>query len=164
VPALIPTRPCAGTLQALVTSMEHPRRSLRAASMALAAVAVVAFAWFVLCAHQAHDVDAATALLQNQSGYTAAGSARTRSLLDSADFLTPGTDVTLLRARLAMEQHRWTTARRLVDQATRSEPDNLQAWISALDLAVAHPPAIDVGHVVARLRALDPVDARNYHG
>jgi hypothetical protein len=132
--------------------------------MALAAVAVVACAWFVLSARQAHDLDAATALLQKQSGYTAAGSARTRSLLDSASFLEPGTDVTLLRARLAMEQHRWKRARRLVDQATRAEPDNLQAWISALDLAVVHPASIDVGHVVARLRGLDPVDARNYHG
>jgi hypothetical protein len=79
--------------------------------------------------------------------------------LSSADFLNPGTNVALLRARLAMEQHDWTRAKRLVDDATGSEPNNLAVWISSLDLAVAHPSSADVTRTLARLRTLDPIDA-----
>ena len=47
-------------------------------------------------------------------------------------------------------------------QATAAEPGNLNTWISALDLAVAHPASIKLSPVVAHLRALDPVDARGF--
>ncbi|MFZ0385063.1 MAG: hypothetical protein WAL22_05330 [Solirubrobacteraceae bacterium] len=126
---------------------------------ALAAIAVVAVAWFVVGARQAHLVDAATGQLDNGAGQHAATTRHTESLLSSAAFLSPGTDLTLLRARLAMEQHDWTRAKRLVDDATASEPDNVAVWVSSLDLAVAHPSSADVARTLARLRTLDPIDA-----
>jgi hypothetical protein len=132
---------------------------LRAISFALAAIAVVAVAWFVVGARQAHLVEAATQQLDNQAGHHARATRQTESLLSSADFLNPGTNVILLRARLAMEQRNWTRAKRLVDDATTSEPNNLAVWISSLDLAVAHPSSADVARTLARLRTLDPIDA-----
>jgi hypothetical protein len=122
-------------------------------------VALVAVAWFVVGARQAHLVDAATTLLDNQAGQHADTSRHTESLLNSAAFLAPGTDATLLRARLAMEQHNWTRARRLVNDATVAEPDNVAVWISSLDLAVAHPSSARVTRTLARIRRLDPIDA-----
>lgn len=132
---------------------------MRVIRCALAAIAVVAIAWFVVGARQAHLVDAATTLLGDEAGQHATTSRHTESLLSSAAFLSPGTDVTLLRARLAMEQHDWPRAQRLVDNATAAEPDNLAVWISSLDLAVAHPSSADVTRTLARVRTLDPMDA-----
>jgi hypothetical protein len=143
---------------AVATRTDSPAR-LRVISYALAAIAVVAVAWFVVGGRQAHLVDAATQQLDNGAGQHAHTSKHTESLLSSADFLNPGTDVTLLRARLAMEQHDWTRAERLVDDATASEPDNVAVWISSLDLAVAHPSSVNVTRTLARLRKTDPIDA-----
>ena len=142
----------------MATRTDSPTRT-RALRSALAAIAVVTVAWFVVGARQAHLVGAATQQLDNGAGQHAGTSRHTESLLSSAAFLSPGTDVTLLRARLAMEQHDWTRAKRLVDDATASEPDNLAVWISSLDLAVAHPSSADVTRTLARVRTLDPIDA-----
>ena len=135
---------------------------MRAIRYALALFAVVAVAWFVIGARQAHDVDAATTLLNYEAGHSAAGSRHTESLLSSADFLYPGVDVTLLRARLAMEQYDWAKAKPFVDQATAAEPDNLTAWIYALDLKLKDPSTVDTEQLLAHLRMLDPVDARSF--
>lgn len=129
---------------------------------ALAAIAVAALAWFVIGARQAHLVDAARTQLNNDAGVQAGATRHTESLLHSAAFFSPGTDVTLLRARLAMEQHAWPRATRLVHEATAAEPDNLAAWISALDLALAHPSSIELSPILTHLRALDPIDARTF--
>jgi hypothetical protein len=145
----------------MATRADSPARN-RLIRYALAAIAVVTVAWFVVGARQAHLVDAATTLLNDNAGRHAEGARHTESLLSSAAFLSPGTNVILLRARLAMEQHAWPRATRLVHQATAAEPDNLNAWISALDLAVAHPSSIKLSPVVAHLRTLDPIDARGF--
>lgn len=133
----------------------------RLSTYLLAAVAALAVAWFAIGARQAHLVDAATKLLDANAGTHPATRRQTESLLRSAAFLNPGVDVTLARARLAMEQHDFARAKPLVDRALADEPDNLQAWISELDLAVADANAVDVRRVVSNLRRLDPVDARH---
>jgi hypothetical protein len=135
------------------------RRSLRAG---LAVLAVLATAWFVVGARQAHELDTATNLIDHQAGNTTRASDQTLALLRSADFLLPGDQTDLLGARLALQRRKYSTAKRLIEQATRSQPDDLNAWIAALDLAVIDRRAENPGEITAHLRALDPVDARNF--
>jgi hypothetical protein len=146
---------------AVATPTDSPARA-RVIRAALAAIAVIVIAWFAIGARQAHLVDAATKLLDNEAGQHADSTRQTESLLRSAELLNPGVNVTLLRARLAMEQHAWPRATRLVHDATTAEPDNLEAWISALDLAIAHSSSIDLSTVLTHLRTLDPIDARSF--
>lgn len=137
---------------------------VRAARYGLAVLALIVSAWFVIGALQAHDVNAATALLNNQAGTSAAATHRTDSLLSSASFLNPGVDVKLLRARLDMERHDYARAKVLVDQSVASEPNNVSAWISALQLALVDPSAEHPNQVIAHLRVIDPVDTRGITG
>jgi uncharacterized protein HemY len=135
------------------------RRSLRAG---LAVLAVLATAWFVVGARQAHELDGASNLIGEQAGNTARASDRTLALLRSADFLLPGNQADLLRAQLALERREYARAKRLIAQATHREPDDTNAWKLALDLAVIDRRAENPGEITAHLRALDPVDARNF--
>lgn len=132
----------------------------RAARYGLAVLAIVVCAWFVVGARQAHEVDVATNLLDTGVAGHPADSQHTASLLKSADFMFPGTDVKLLRARLDMELHQYPQAKVLVDQARTSEPDNVNAWISALDLSLVDPSAEHPSQVLSHLHTLDPVDTR----
>jgi hypothetical protein len=126
---------------------------------ALAAVAVLACAWFVVGLRQAHEIDAATNLLNNGgTERSAAVQQHARSLLDSAAFINPGVDVTLLRAQLAENEGAWANAARVLYQAASAEPDNLSVWIAYLRLWLMHPA---FGHrklLYSRLHQLDPVD------
>jgi hypothetical protein len=130
----------------------------------LAAIAIIVAVWFVIGARQAHEVDAATALLDNGVGHSAAASHQTASLLSSAAVLYPGVDVALLRARLDMAQHDYAKAKLEIDRSVASEPDNVSAWIWALQLAIVVPSAENTREVVAHLRALDPEDLRAITG
>jgi hypothetical protein len=135
---------------------------MQAPRFALAVIATAAAAWFVIGARQAHEIDTVSVLLNHQAGNNPATSRRAASLLNSADFLYPGVDVTLLRARLDMERHDYPKAKPLVDRSLASEPGNLNAWISALDLAIVQPSAENTKRIVAHLQALDPIDFRSF--
>jgi hypothetical protein len=135
---------------------------IRGLRLALAAVAVVAVSWFTVGVRQAHEVDAATTLLNQDVGHNAAKGRRIGSLLSSAAFLNPGVDVVLLRAQLDMAERNFAGAKVLVDRAVAAEPGNLNVWISALHLAIDHPSAENAQQIVRHLRRLDPVDARSF--
>jgi hypothetical protein len=120
--------------------------------------------WFVIGARQAHEVDAATALLDNGAGHSAAASRHTASLLSSAAFLYPGVDVALLRARLDMDRHDYAKAKLEIDRSVASEHDNVGAWILALQLGIVVPSLENTKEVVARLEAIDPIDLRAITG
>ena len=125
----------------------------------LVAIALVACAWFVIGIRQVHATDAATNLLDKVSTErSAAVQQRARSLLDEAAFLSPGVDVTLLRAQLAENAGDYPGAARLLAQATSAEPDNIYAWTAVLKLGLAHPSVVNRTHLNARLHQLDPVD------
>jgi hypothetical protein len=124
----------------------------------LAAIAVLVSVWFLIGARQAHEVDAATTLLDNGAGHTAGGAQRVASLLSSAGFLYPGTDVPLLRVRLDMDRHEYASAKALIDRSVASEPDNVNAWIWALQLGVVQPSAENAKAAIAHLQDVDPVD------
>ncbi len=134
----------------------------RALRGGLVMLAILAVAWFFIGARQAHELDGATNLIADHAGNTTPASDRTLSLLRSADFLEPGDEVDLLRAQLALERRKYSKASRLIGQATRSEPDDLNAWMLALDLAVIDRRLENPGEITAHLKALDPVDARSF--
>jgi uncharacterized protein HemY len=134
----------------------------RALRGALAVLAVFAAAWFLVGARHAHELDGATNLINNHAGNTTQASDRTLSLLRSADFLEPSDEVDLLRAQLALQRREYPKAKRLIGQATHSEPDDLNAWILALDLAVIDRKLENPGEITAHLKVLDPVDARSF--
>ena len=134
----------------------------RAWRAGLVVLAVLAAAWFVIGARQAHELDGASNLIDHQAGNSTQASDRTLALLRAADFLHPGDQTDLLRARLALERREYPRAKRLIEQATRSQPDDLNAWITALDLAVIDRGAVDSATITAHIRALDPVDARHF--
>jgi hypothetical protein len=122
-----------------------------------AVAAVVICAWFVLGARQAHEIDAASQLLANHAG----DASRATPELKSAAFLYPGNDVRILQAQLDLKRRRYAAARRLIAKAIAKEPEDLNAWIAALDLAVDDPAVENTNRVFAHLRMLDPIDFRN---
>lgn len=123
----------------------------------VAAVAVVACAWFALGAREARDTAKATSILDGSSRLSAAQAQRTRSLLSSAATLNPDREVTILKARLALVQGNASAATRLLKGVIDAEPRNLEAW---MHLAIAdHAPA-DLAVTIRKLAELDPQLAR----
>jgi Tfp pilus assembly protein PilF len=110
------------------------------ASLLVCAVALVVCAWFALGARQSHDLNVATDIV-SAPGSLAPGQARqAAALLDRAGQLNPDTSVDLARSQLALRQGDVARARALARNVTRSEPDNIQAWLTYAT-ASAHDPA-----------------------
>ena len=83
---------------------------------------------------------------------------RAQSMLDAAAFLYPGTDVTLLRAQLAENEHDYVRAKRLLVQAAAAEPDNLAVWFAYLKLRFLDPSVGNRKLVFGRMHYLDPIE------
>jgi Tfp pilus assembly protein PilF len=115
----------------------HDGVVLRAAILALA---VVVCAWFALGVRQATDTRDATPLIDGQSRLDAARARHAASLLHAAGQLNPDAQVDILRGELALQQGNVARAQRILDDVTRREPDNLNAWIW-LAHASPHDPA-----------------------
>ncbi len=97
----------------------------------LAAIAAVAVcAWFVIGIRQAHDTDAATAIISSASALTPAAAAHATALLNAAGELNPDREVDLLRSQLALRQGDLALARRLALSVARREPLNAEAWLA----------------------------------
>lgn len=125
----------------------------------IAAVAIVVCAWFVIGVRQAHDISAATKLINDASSERgAAVHPEARSMLDTAAFLYPGTDVTLLRAQLAETERDYAHAKRLLDQAAAAEPDNIAVWYAYLQLGLMDHSVVSRQLVFGRMHDLDPID------
>jgi hypothetical protein len=91
--------------------------------------ALAATVWFAIGIRQAHDTDAATAIVTGASPVTAARARQADALLHDAKQLNPDTDVDLLRAQLALREGDRARARALALDVTRAEPQNLDAWL-----------------------------------
>jgi predicted Zn-dependent protease len=106
--------------------MQHYQR-MRVARVAVAALSILAVAWFVLGARQAREISRATTIVGDPA--VSAGQARqVDQMLDSAATLNPDRQVMLLRAALSIDRNHTARARRILEQVTRLEPDNLTAW------------------------------------
>jgi hypothetical protein len=93
-------------------------------------LAVVACVWFAVGIRQAHDTGAATSLLSGSSPLSPAQARRAASLLHDAGQLNPDRTVDLLRSQLALRRGDAARARAIALGVTRSEPQNIQAWIA----------------------------------
>ena len=80
--------------------------------------------------------------------------------MTSAEFLYPGNEVRILQAQLDLQRRRYADARSLIGKAVAAEPEDLNAWITALDIAINDPASGNANRIVAHLRTLDPVDFR----
>lgn len=116
-------------------------------------VAIVACAWFAVGIRQAHDTDAASAILSGGHRLDAAAAARASSLLSSAAALNPDRQVGLLRAELAAERGRRAQAQRLALMVAHAEPRNSQAWLLLTKVGTPYQGAV----ALQRLVKLAPV-------
>jgi len=111
-------------------------------SRALVAVlAVLAVAWFAVGVRQAHDTDVATSIITDAAPLSPAQARHAAALLHDAAQLNPDTAVDLLRSHLALRLGEPARARAIALSVTRSEPDNLEAWV-AYGSAASHDPAV----------------------
>lgn len=107
---------------------------MRVVRVLLVLVSLVAVAWFVLGARQAHDISRATSIVQGSS-VSAAQARRVNQLLDSASALNPDREVQLLRAAVDIDRNRTARAQTILAQVTRAEPENIVAWDLLLQAA-----------------------------
>ena len=95
-------------------------------------------AWFGLGWVQARDIGRAQSLVAAPS-LSGAGARRAESLLNTAGTLNPDQTVTITRAQLYQKLGQPQRAVTLLEQVTRAEPLNLQAWRELSIAAYALP-------------------------
>jgi len=124
-------------------------RSLR---IVAAALAVVVCAWFGLGIRQAHDLAAATAII-NADTVSSAQAAHASSLLHAAGTLNPDRTVDILRGDLALDVNDLAGARRALLPVVKAEPENLVAWFALAQASTDDPRTAAMAYsALARLR------------
>jgi predicted Zn-dependent protease len=116
-------------------------------------LALVVCVWFALGIRQARDTSQASSILSNRNGVSAVQAAHAGSLLSAAGTLNPDTQVDLLRGQVALAQNDRPRAVRIVEDVTRREPMNVQAWLL---LAEASRNVPEIERAVAHVGMLDP--------
>lgn len=121
--------------------------------ISLALLAAAACAWFIVGIRQTHALASANALIGG-SRISAGQAQHARSLLDTAGWLNPDSEVDLLRAKLDVEQECYAAARRVIYAVLRSEPENARAWLALGHASQGDPKAFFAA--VLELRKLVP--------
>jgi predicted Zn-dependent protease len=128
---------------------------VRAARLALLAIALIMAAWFALGGSQADEINTVTSVLASNSHLSSAQASSADGLLSSAGFLNPDRNVTLLRGQVALQSGGVHAAQRLLAQVTSAEPDNIDAWA---ETAHAYGGNFRIAqHAYAELARLDPL-------
>jgi predicted Zn-dependent protease len=122
----------------------------------LLALALAACAWFALGIQQARDTDQATAILSSSAQLSPATASHVGSLLATAGTLNPDLTIDLLRGRLALLQHDSSRAVAIFERATRSEPQNLDAWVALAQATLHGTNAAVIERAAANIGQLDP--------
>jgi len=130
---------------------------MRVVRLVILGVAIVVCAWYVVGIRQAHELAVARAVISNPTAHTPAALRHAGSLLNSAATLNPDAEVDILRGRLALAEHRFGPAQRILEDVARREPHNLEAWIWVAGAALIspHEEKIALDHV----HQLDPRSA-----
>jgi hypothetical protein len=133
---------------------DHVR--VRAVSLICAAVAVLVCAWFAFGIRQAIDTSRATAIANQGNHATAAQVHQVSSLARSARFLNPDKQPDVLLGQTEVEHGDLAAARRVLERVTRSEPQNLAAWLwlgraSRDDLVTFYTAAIHIRRLEPRM-------------
>jgi hypothetical protein len=118
-------------------------------------LAVLVCAWFVVGIRQTHDINQASAIITAAGTPSAAASAHAGSLLTSAGWLNPDSEVDVLRGRLALLNNDAGQAEGIFAEVTRSEPMNLEAWV-LLAQATLHGNHAVFEHAIGEISRLDP--------
>lgn len=120
----------------------------------LAALALVACAWFAFGIRQAIDTSRATAIANQSNHATAAQVHRVNSLAHDARVLNPDTQPDVLLGQTETEHGDFAAARGVLKQVTRSEPQNVTAWLWLTRASIGH--TIQFYAASYHLHALEP--------
>ena len=115
---------------------------MRAARIAIAALAVAACAWFVVGVIQAGNENKATALVNGGGTPTPAQTAQIQHWLDRAATLNPDRNIDLLRAQAWVRAGQSAKALALMKRVVGAEPRNANAWIVFGFAAQSQSPAL----------------------
>ncbi len=115
---------------------------MRAARLAIAALAVAACAWFVIGVIQSDNESRATAAINGGGTPTPAQTAQIEHWLDSAGTLNPDRNIDLLRAQAEVRAGQSAKALALMKRVVRDEPRNADAWIVFGFAAQSQSPAL----------------------
>ncbi|HEX4673035.1 MAG TPA: hypothetical protein VH279_12250 [Solirubrobacteraceae bacterium] len=115
---------------------------MRAARLAIAALAVSACAWFVIGVIQSDNESRATAAINGGGTPTRAQTAQIEHWLDSAGTLNPDRNIDLLRAQAEVRAGQSAKALALMKRVVGDEPRNADAWIVFGFAAESQSPAL----------------------
>ncbi len=118
-------------------------------------LALAVCAWFALGIRQATAQDHAEASIAARQRATPAQARHVLQLLDEAGTLNPDRQIDLDRVQILLERGETLAARRIALQATRAEPQNIEAWISLARTAAGDPALF-----VAALRHVASLEPR----
>ena len=121
----------------------------------LAALALLACAWFGLGIRQSHEEARADALVHAAGTPTGAQTATILRLLDSASTLNPDRNIDLLRSEAEVRAGQAAIAERQLMKVIRDEPMNVDAWIELGFAARRIDPTV-ASLAAARVRELAP--------
>jgi predicted Zn-dependent protease len=113
-----------------------------AARFAIAALAVVACAWFVIGVIQSDNQSRATALINGGGTPTHAQTSQIEHWLDRAGTLNPDRNIDLLRAQAEVRADQSARALVLMKRVVRAEPSNADAWVVFGFAAQSQSPAL----------------------
>jgi predicted Zn-dependent protease len=128
---------------------------MRAARLAIAALAVAACAWFVIGVIQSDNESRANAAINGGGTPTLAQTAQIEHWLDSARTLNPDRNIDLLRAQAEVRAGQSAKALALMKRVVRDEPRSADAWIVFGFAAQSQSPAL-ARHAHAEVLKLAP--------
>jgi predicted Zn-dependent protease len=118
-------------------------------------LAILAIGWFAVAIRQTRNLEHAASVVNAASSLTPKQAAHVDSMLDNASWLYPGKTADILRGQVALLENQAYRAVRILTQVTRSEPNNLQAWVALAQAAIVHRgPVLDLA--ARRIASLDP--------
>jgi hypothetical protein len=131
---------------------------MKAARWICAVLALVACAWFALGVRQAVDTSCATAIASQGTHASAGQVHQVSSLAHGAQFLNPDKQPAVLVGQIEVEHGDFAAARRVLTPVTRSEAQNVTAWLwltraSADDPVLFYAAAFHVHELEPRLPA-----------
>jgi thioredoxin-like negative regulator of GroEL len=101
-------------------------RIVRAAFVVLSLLACV---WFSIAIRQAHDTARASAIVSDGAPTGARQEREVSSLVDAARLLNPDKEIDVLLGEAEIEHGDYLRARHVLEAVTRSEPENIEAWL-----------------------------------
>jgi predicted Zn-dependent protease len=127
---------------------------MKAARWICAALALVACAWFAFGIRQAIDTSRATAIANRGNHVTATQVHQVSSLAAGARLLNPDKQPDVLLGQTEFEHGDSAAARGVLEPVTRSEPQNVTAWLWLA--RASHGDAATFYEAALRVQQLEP--------